>query len=96
VQTANVTDTSRITAILNPDASNAPVITPHTSVTERIDQKMTNVSSVAATIQPIIRVARYTKSSNKKHTHPSDPNSIFLRLLSHEPFTPPLEYLTLK
>jgi hypothetical protein len=98
VQTANVTDTPRITAILNPDAPNAPVVTtPHISVTERTDQKMSNVSSVVATTQPIIRVARYTKSSKKKKsTHPYDPNNIFLRLLSHKPFTPPLEYLTLK
>jgi hypothetical protein len=93
VQTANVTDTPRITAILNPDASIALVITPHISVTERANQKMSNVSSVAASIQPLIRVARYIKSSIKKLTHPSNPNNTYLRLLSHEP---PLEYLTLK
>jgi hypothetical protein len=37
----------------------------HTPVTERTDQKMSNVSSVAATIQLITKVVRYTKSSNK-------------------------------
>jgi hypothetical protein len=36
------------------------------------------------------------KELQQKLTHPSDPNNILLGLLSHEPFTPPLEYLTLK
>jgi hypothetical protein len=53
---------------------------------------MSNMSSVVATIQLSIK----TKSSNKKLTHPSDPNNIFLRLLSCEPFTPPPEYHMLK
>jgi hypothetical protein len=55
---------------------------------------MSNVSSVAATIQLIIKIVWYTKSSNKKLTHPSDPNNIFLWLLSHLPLHPPLKLPT--
>jgi hypothetical protein len=39
--------------------------------------KMSDVSSVAATIQLIIKVARSTRSSNKKRSRLSDPNSIY-------------------
>jgi hypothetical protein len=61
-----------------------------------IDPKMSDVSSVATTIQLIIKVARSTRNFNKKLTRLSDPNSIFLRLFSYAPFIPPPAYLTPK
>jgi hypothetical protein len=60
----------------------------HPAVTEKIDLKTSDVSSVAATIQLIIKVARSTRSFNKKLTRLSDLNSIFHRLLSYAPFIP--------
>jgi hypothetical protein len=51
---------------------------------------MSDVSSVAATIQLIIKVARSTRSYNKKLIRLSDPNSIYQWLLSYTPFIPPL------
>jgi hypothetical protein len=69
-QTAKDTDTQRTTAISNHDASNAQVITPHSTVTEWNARMMSDVFSVVATIPLTTKDAPFTGNSSKK-TYPS-------------------------
>jgi hypothetical protein len=83
-QTAKDMDTQRITAISNHDASNAQVITPHSTVTERNARMMPDVFSVVATILLTTKDAPSTKNSGKKAIL-TVPNNMFLRLHFNAP-----------
>jgi hypothetical protein len=84
-QTAKDMYTQRITAISNHDASNAQVITPHSTVTERNARMMSDMFSVVATILLTTKDAPSTRNSSKKPTLLSVPNKMFLRLHFNTP-----------
>jgi hypothetical protein len=81
-------DTQRITAISIHDASNAQVITPHSTVTERNARMMSDEFSVVATILLTTKDAPSTRNSSKKPILLSVPSSMLLRLHFNAPSTP--------